>query len=38
MTFKLLSTANPKTLKGEKFGFVTYILHLAPADLSGREV
>jgi hypothetical protein len=38
MTFKLLSTANPKTLKGEVFGFVTYILHLAPADLSGREV
>jgi len=37
MTFKLLSTANPKTLKGEKFGFVTYILHLAPADLSGYE-
>ena len=36
--FKLLSTANPKTLKGEGRGFVTYILHLAPADLSGYEV
>jgi len=36
--FKLLSTANPKTLKGEGRGYVTYILHLAPADLSGYEV
>ena len=36
--FKLLSTANPKTLKGEGRGYVTYILHLAPADLSGHEV
>lgn len=32
---KLLSTGNPKTLKGESKGFMTYILHLAPADLSG---
>jgi hypothetical protein len=38
MTFKLLSTANPKTLKGEVFGYVTYILHLAPYDLSGKNV
>jgi hypothetical protein len=32
---KLLSTGNPKILKGLKEGFNTYILHLAPADLSG---
>lgn len=36
--FKLLSTGNPKTLKGQKQGYMTYILHLAPADLSGYEV
>jgi hypothetical protein len=35
---KLLSTGNPKVLKGVAHGFNTYILHLAPADLSGREV
>ena len=32
---KLLSTGNPKTLKGQSSGYMTYILHLAPADLSG---
>jgi hypothetical protein len=32
---KLLSTGNPKTLKGMSQGFNTYILHLAPAKLSG---
>jgi hypothetical protein len=32
---KLLSTGNPKVLKGMKQGYNTYILHLAPADLSG---
>ncbi len=32
---KLLSTGNPKILKGLKQGYNTYILHLAPADLSG---
>jgi hypothetical protein len=32
---KLLSTGNPKVLKGIKQGYNTYILHLAPADLSG---
>lgn len=32
---KLLSTGNPKILKGLKSGFNTYILHLAPAKLSG---
>ena len=32
---KLLSTGNPKVLKGMVRGFNTYILHLAPASLSG---
>jgi len=32
---KLLSTGNPKVLKGMEYGFNTYILHLAPATLSG---
>jgi hypothetical protein len=36
--FKLLSTANPKIQKGTKEGYLSFILHLAPADLSGREV
>ena len=31
----LLSTGNPKVLKGMVRGFNTYILHLAPASLSG---
>ena len=35
---KLLSTGNPKVIKGMKQGYNTYILHLAPADLSGHEV
>ena len=34
----LLSTGNPKILKGIAQGYNTYILHLAPADLSGYEV
>ena len=34
---KLLSTGNPKVLKGLSQGYNTYILHLAPADLSGYE-
>ena len=34
---KLLSTGNPKILKGLKQGFNTYIMHLAPANLSGYE-
>lgn len=34
---KLLSTGNPKVLKGLKQGFNTYIMHLAPANLSGYE-
>jgi hypothetical protein len=32
---KLLSTGNPKILKGLVKGYNTYILHLAPAKLSG---
>jgi hypothetical protein len=32
---KLLSTGNPKVLKGMAQGYNTYILHLAPASLSG---
>ena len=35
--FKLLSTANPKIQKGTKFGYLSFILHLAPADLSGHN-
>ena len=36
--FKLLSTSNTKVIKGEGRGYKTFILHLAPADLSGHEV
>jgi hypothetical protein len=32
---KLLSTGNPKVLKGLSQGYNTYILHLAPSTLSG---
>jgi hypothetical protein len=32
---KLLTIGNPKILKGTKQGYMTYILHLAPADVSG---
>jgi hypothetical protein len=35
---KLLTRGNPKTLKGEKKGYLTYIMHLAPADMSGYNV
>lgn len=34
----LLTTGNPKTAKGEKHGYLTAILHLAPHKLSGRNV
>jgi hypothetical protein len=34
---KLLSTANPKIQKGTKLGYLSFILHLAPAGLSGKE-
>ena len=33
----LLTRGNPKILKGEKKGYLTSILHLAPADLSGYQ-
>ena len=35
---KLLTTANYKTVKGEKLGVLTGILYLAPAKISGYEV
>ena len=35
---QLLSTANPKIQKGTARGYLSFILHLAPADLSGHEV
>lgn len=34
---KLLGKGNTKTLKGEKKGYQTYILHLAPSKLSGYQ-
>jgi hypothetical protein len=34
---KLLSIGNPKVLKGLSQGYMTYILHLAPASVSGYE-
>lgn len=36
MSFKLLSTSNTKTIKGEGVGYKTYILHLAPYTVGGR--
>lgn len=35
---KLLTTGNPKIEKGLKKGFLPFILHLAPSDLSGHQV
>ena len=35
---KLLSESNPKTLKGQSHGFLTFIMHLAPGSLSGFNV
>ena len=32
---KLLNNGNAKTIKGEKLGFITFGLHLAPFNLSG---
>ena len=32
---KLLTLGNTKTVKGEKMGYRTYIMHLAPSNLSG---
>lgn len=37
-TFRLLTASNPKALKGEAFGYMTFLLHLAPARLSGFNV
>lgn len=34
---KLLSTGNPKLMKGEKKGYLSFVLHLAPAQVSGYE-
>jgi hypothetical protein len=34
---KLLTVGNPKVMKGMEQGYMTYILHLAPANLSGYE-
>lgn len=32
---KLLSTGNPKLMKGQKKGYMSFVLHLAPADSCG---
>jgi hypothetical protein len=34
----LLTTSNTKVVKGQGRGYMTFIMHLAPADSSGREV
>ena len=36
--FKILTSGNPKTEKGRGAGYWTFILHLAPARLSGHNV
>jgi hypothetical protein len=38
MGFKLLTPSNPKAAKGEAQGYWTFVLHLAPAKLSGFNV
>ena len=38
ITQTLLTSGNTKILKGEKLGYITKGIHLAPADLSGYEV
>ncbi len=38
MSGELLTLSNPKTDKGVKYGYLTAILHLAPAKLSGHNV
>lgn len=35
---KLLNNGNSKTKKGEKLGYITYGMHLSPADKSGYNV
>ena len=34
---KLLTVGNPKLMKGTKMGYLSFVLHLAPADLSGKN-
>jgi hypothetical protein len=34
----LLTVGNPKLVKGEKKGYLSSVLHFAPADVSGKEV
>lgn len=34
----LLTTGNPKLMKGQAKGYLSSVLHLAPANLSGKEV
>lgn len=34
---KLFTTGNPKLMKGEKKGYLSFVLHLAPSDLSGKN-
>ena len=34
---ELLSVGNPKLMKGEKKGYLSFVLHLSPADVSGYE-
>ena len=34
----LLTESNTKTMKGEEYGYLTMILHLAPASISGTNV
>lgn len=38
MAKTLLTISNPKTVKGEKQGYRTAVLHLAPSTVSGRNV
>lgn len=35
---KLLTVGNPKLVKGQTKGYLSFVLHLAPATLSGKEV
>ena len=35
---KLLNSGNSKTIKGEKLGWTTFGLHLAPFNLAGKNV
>ena len=38
MSYKYLTTSNPKMLKGETLGYMSFVYHLAPTRLSGFEV